>query len=31
MMKNFVLVLLAAALLVAISSLFIVDERQLAI
>ena len=31
MMKNFLLVLLAAALLVAISSLFIVDERQLAI
>ncbi len=31
MMKNYVLVLLAAALLVAISSLFIVDERQLAI
>ena len=31
MMKNFLLVLLAAALLVAMSSLFIVDERQLAI
>jgi len=31
MMKNFILVLLAAALLVAMSSLFIVDERQLAI
>lgn len=31
MMKNLILVLLAAALLVAISSLFIVDERQLAI
>jgi len=30
-MKNFSIVLLAAALLVAISSLFIVDERQLAI
>lgn len=31
MMKNFILVLLAVALLVAMSSLFIVDERQLAI
>lgn len=31
MMKNMLLVLLAAALLVAMSSLFIVDERQLAI
>jgi membrane protease subunit HflC len=31
MMKNFLFVLLAAALLVALSSLFIVDERQLAI
>ena len=31
MMKNLLLVLLAAALLVALSSLFIVDERQLAI
>ena len=31
MMKNFILVLVAAALLVAMSSLFIVDERQLAI
>jgi membrane protease subunit HflC len=30
-MKNFILVLLAVALLVAMSSLFIVDERQLAI
>jgi membrane protease subunit HflC len=30
-MKNFILILLAAALLVAMSSLFIVDERQLAI
>ena len=31
MMKNFLFVLLGAALLVAMSSLFIVDERQLAI
>ena len=31
MMKNFSIVLIAAALLVALSSLFIVDERQLAI
>ena len=31
MMKNFILVLLAVVLLVAMSSLFIVDERQLAI
>mgnify|MGYP001591629164 FL=1 len=31
MMKNFILVLLASALLVALSSLFTVDERQLAI
>jgi membrane protease subunit HflC len=31
MIKNFILVLIAAALLVAMSSLFIVDERQLAI
>jgi modulator of FtsH protease HflC len=31
MMKNFMLILLAAALLVAMSSLFIIDERQLAI
>jgi len=31
MMKNFSLVLIAAALLVGLSSLFIVDERQLAI
>ncbi len=30
-MKNFILVLLAAALLVGLSSLFIVDERELAI
>jgi len=31
MMKNFMLILLAAALLVAMSSLFVLDERQLAI
>ena len=31
MMKNFTIVLIAAALLVGLSSLFIVDERQLAI
>jgi membrane protease subunit HflC len=31
MLKNFIIILVAAALLVAMSSLFIVDERQLAI